>query len=285
MRPPDRYGDPLQRSDGSQVPRFNDRPTREQIRQGRLDDCGVIATLGAVATHRPGDIAHRIATQPDGTYRVRLDEARWTKHGAAPTGRVIELSVTPDLPVDDVTPGQPTFAKAEGGAAWAPVLEKAVAGVDQTWTASRREDWAESWAELCKSDSTDEKVKKPRSGPPPHGYVRLNQGSTSWDRAELLTQLTGKESAVRSIPQCDADVIRVLTRQLRDRKPVLVASRHEHYEDEKLPHYLQPAHAYEVVAVGAEKLVLRNPWNEDHPKPMSPHEFVENMEPKYTTLK
>ena len=285
MRPPDRYGDPLKRQDGSRTPRFNDRPVRDQTRQGRLDDCGVIATLGAVAAHRPGDIAHRIATQPDGSYRVRLDEARWTKHGAAPTGRVIELSVTPDLPVNDETPGQPVFAKAEDDAAWSPVLEKAVAGVDQTWTAARRQDWAESWAGLCEQDATDEKVKKPRSGPPPDGYVRLNQGSTSWDRAELLTHLTGKESVVRSIPNRDADVTRVLTRQLRDRKPVLVASRDEHYEDEKLPHRLEISHVYEVVSANDEKIQLRNPWNYKHPEPMTPAEFVANMEPRYTTLK
>ena len=125
----------------------------------------------------------------------------------------------------------------------------------------------------------------PRSGPPPDGYVRLNQGSTPWDRAELLTQLTGKESVVRSIPPRDADVTRVLTRQLRDRKPVLAASRSGRYEDEKLPNELQPAHAYEVVAVEAGKIVLRNPWHEDHPERMTPAEFSENMEPNYTTLK
>lgn len=198
---------------------------------------------------------------------------------------MIELSVTPDLPVDNETAGQPVFAKAEGGAAWSPVLEKAVAGVDQTWTASRRDDWAESWAGLCELDAADEKVGNPRSGPPPDGYVRLNQGSTSWDRAELLTQLTGKEAVVRSFPHRDGDVARVLTRQLRDRKPVLAASRSECYEDERLPHDLQAVHAYEVVGVEAGKIVLRNPWNEDHPEPMTLGQFIANMEPKYTTLK
>jgi len=89
MRPPDRYGDPLRLVDGSRVPRFNDRPTREQTQQGRLRDCGIIATLGAVASHRPGDIAHRVAIQWDGTYRVRLNEARCTEHGAEPTGRAV----------------------------------------------------------------------------------------------------------------------------------------------------------------------------------------------------
>ncbi len=283
MRPPDRYGDPLRLVDGSRVPRFNDRPTREQTQQGRLRDCGIIATLGAVASHRPGDIAHRVAIHRDGTYRVRLNEARCTEHGAEPTGRAVELSVTPDLPILDEAPNQPAFAKAEGGAAWSPVLEKAIAGVDQTWTATRRASWAESWAAACRADIVDKK-ENPRSGPPPDGYVRLNQGSTAWDRAELLTQLTGKESIVRSLPRRADEVTRVLAKQLDDRKPVLIASRRERHDDERLPHDLQAAHAYEVVAVNSQKIALRNPWNEDDPETMSAAEFAANMEPYYTTV-
>ena len=285
IRPPDRYGDPLTLQDGTRVPRFNDRPTRDQTRQGRLGDCGVMATLGAVASHRPGDIAHRVAIEADGTYRVRLNEAKCTRDGARSTGRVIELSVTPELPVDNNAPGQPAFAKAEDGAAWSPVLEKAFAGVDKTWTASRRADWAESWAALCETDAADKDVKNPRSGPPPDGYVRLNQGSSAWERAEILTQLTGKESIVRSVPRRPDDLTRVLAKQLDDRKPVLIASRPERYKDERLPHGLQAAHAYEVVGVSAKEIALRNPWKEDHPELMSPAEFIANMEPRYTTLK
>jgi len=284
MRPPDRYGDPLTLSDGSRVPRFNDRPTRDQTRQGRLGDCGIMAALGAVASHRPGDIAHRVAIQVDGTYRVRLDEARWNRHGAEPTGRVVEMSVTPDLPVYNDASAQPAFAKAEGGAAWSPVLEKAFAGVDKTWTASRRADWAEGWKGLCEDDVAN-KVEKPRSGPPPDGYVRLNQGSNAWERAEVLTQLTGKESIVRSVPRHSNDMTRVLTRQLEDRKPVLIASRRERYEGEELPHDLDASHAYEVTAVRDGKIVLRNPWGHKHPEPMTAAEFFTNTEREYTTLK
>ena len=78
-RPPDRYAQPLERPDGTRVPVCNGRPDRSQAEQGRLDDCGIIATLGAVAAHRPDEIARRVTQQPDGNYRVLLNEARWTE--------------------------------------------------------------------------------------------------------------------------------------------------------------------------------------------------------------
>ncbi len=282
--PPDRYGQPLERPDGTRVPCLKGRPDRTQTEQGWLGDCGVIATLGAVASHRPGDIASRVGQQPDGTYKVSLHEALWTRDGAAPTGQMIELTVTPDLPVFDTAPDEPAFAQASE-AAWAPALEKAMAGLDQTWTPQRQDDWDGMWQRLCDADAADEKIKNPRTGPPPHGYVRLNQGSTSWDRAELLTQLTGKESAVRCYPDDPKQLFQVLARQLRDGKPVLVASRARESEKERLPHKLEPCHAYEVVAVTDEKIHLRNPWNSADPDVISAKDFTINMQPNYTTQK
>lgn len=44
-RIPDRYGTPLDRPGGIRTPLFDGEPTREQTQQGRLGDCGVIATL------------------------------------------------------------------------------------------------------------------------------------------------------------------------------------------------------------------------------------------------
>ena len=52
-----------------------------------------------------------------------------------------------------------------------------------------------------------------------------------------------------------------------------------------MPLELEASHAYEVVAVTNERIVLRNPWNHQHPEPMSPAEFRANLEPAYTTLK
>ena len=131
-RPPDRYGDPLTRPDGTRIPCFSGPPRREQAAQGWAGDCGLIAALGSVAAHRPGDITGRVRPEQDGTYTVSLSEARRTDCGAAPTGRSIDLTITREMPVYDEDPATPACAMTEDGTAWCPVVEKAFAGVDQT---------------------------------------------------------------------------------------------------------------------------------------------------------
>jgi hypothetical protein len=42
---------------------------------------------------------------------------------------------------------------------------------------------------------------------------------------------------------------------------------------------------YEVTGVEKGKIILRNPWNEDHPQPMETDEFARNMSRYYSTLK
>ena len=42
---------------------------------------------------------------------------------------------------------------------------------------------------------------------------------------------------------------------------------------------------YEVTGVEKGKIVLRNPWNKDHPEPMETDEFARNLRPCYVTLK
>jgi len=258
-------------------------PERSQAEQGVLGDCGIIATLGAVAAHRPADIAGRVSEQPNGSYLVRLHETEWTPDGiSVPTGRMIEFDITPDLPVYDKRPDIPTFAAADH-TAWAPVLEKAVAGTDQTWTPEQAADWAASWDAICADDRT-RRPENPHSGSPPTGYVRLNQGSHAWERAELLTQLTGEQAAVFSFPDKPADLTKAFARQINDHKPLLVAARDEREEGEELPHNLEASHVYEVVGISNDKVVLHNPWNRQHPEPMSPEQFGANMKPTYTTL-
>jgi len=280
--PLDRYGNVLHSLDGSRLPCLNGRPVREQASQGRIRDCGIVAALGAVAGHRPDDIAHRVREQPDGTYLVTLSETNRSDYGAVPTGRNIELRVTPEVPVNDEAPDNPACAQAAGGAAWCPVLEKAMAGVDQTWTTERRVAWWDSWTTLCAMDGAENS----RSGPAPNGYVRLNQGSDAWDRAEVLTQLTGQEAVVRKFPSGLEEwrINRVLRAQLAEGKPVLVSSRPQEHDQEMLTHNLEPEHAYEVIGVEKGKILLRNPWNHKHPEPMETQEFALNMRPWYSTL-
>lgn len=284
-RPPDRYGDPLSRPDGTRVPCFDGPPRREQTRQGWAGDCGIIATLGAVAAHRPEDITRRIHPQEDGSCQVTLSETRESRGVTEPTGREVELTVTPDVPVYDDDPGSPACAKTQDGAAWCAMMEKAFAGVDQTWVPVRRADWAAEWAGLCARDRDDD-VAKPRSGPPATGYVRLHQGTTPWERAEALTQLTGQPAVVREFPagRDEWEINRDIRAQLAASKPVLVSSRKQAHKREVLPHDLKPAHVYEVVGIEKGKIVLRNPWNENHPQPMETDEFAHNVSRYYSTL-
>lgn len=239
---PDRYADLLSRPDGSRMPCFDGPPQREQTSQGRLRDCGVIAALGAVAGHRPDDITARVRARPDGNYQVTLSEAMPVRTGAVPTGRHVELTVTGELPARSDRPDVPAAAGTDSGAAWGPVLEKALAGVDQAWPPERSQHWRDDWASICAQDEAD-KVENPRSGPAPDGYVRLNQGSEPWDRAEILTQLTGARAEVREFPagRDEWAINRIIRTQLAAGKPVLVDSRSRERDERTLPHTLEPA--------------------------------------------
>jgi hypothetical protein len=195
------------------------------------------------------------------------------------------MSITQDLPVRTETPAVPAAASTEGGTAWCPVFEKALAGVDQTWHADRRSAWERDWTSISPQINPDNQGNTD-SGGTPVGYVRLNQGSHPWDRAELLTQLTGREAVVREFPSGEDEwlVNRIIRAQLAVEKPVLVGTRPLNVDERKLPHDLVPNHVYEVTDVVRGKIILRNPWNKDHPEPMETGEFTQNVRPHYTTL-
>ncbi|MCX5193624.1 hypothetical protein OOK31_06915 [Streptomyces sp. NBC_00249] len=280
---PNRYGAPLDRSDGTRTPLFDGEPSRKQAKQGAINDCGIVATLGAVAEHRPEAIRACVQESEDGNYQVKLHEAKYNYSLGRfePTGRKINLTVTPDLPVFDATPEAPAFADSVGtGAAWAPIMEKAVAGIDQTWTDDRRDQWA--------SDS----VLRP--GPPDsEGYVRLNKGSSAQDRAELLTQLTGRPAHVWDFPDKpnydwvspDKQLVTDIRQQLADGKPVLVGSCSEKEAKGPLENDLHPEHAYEVTHVDEKgQFHLHNPWHRNQPDPLTIRQFRKNIRPRYTTL-
>ncbi|WP_433178152.1 hypothetical protein [Actinoallomurus sp. CA-150999] len=281
---PDRYGTPLERSDGARTPLFDGEPMREQTKQGDLGDCGIIATLGAVAGHRPEAIRDCVRETDDGNYEVRLHEAKYSSSRMRyePTGRPVTLTVTPDLPVHADDPGKPAFADSTStGAAWAPVLEKAVAGTDQTWNDERRQKWSDRWD------------VQGNGGDAPTGYVRLNQGSNPSDRAELLTQLTGKPAKSWEFPTGydhngrgpDRQLLEDFRKQLGDSKPILVGTRDLRAGEKRLPHKLHHCHAYEVTSVdGGGRIHLRNPWNAQHPQVMTVKEFKDSMRARYTTL-
>jgi hypothetical protein len=284
-RSPDRYGDPLTRPDGTRIPCLDGPPRRGDTRQGWAGDCGIIAALGAVAAHKPDEISRRVGLREDGSYQVTLSEARGSEGISEPTGRDIQITVTPELPVSDKEPDSPTCAKTKEGTAWCAIYEKALAGVDQTWTVERRTAWMDDWAGLCAQDKADN-AEKQRSGPAPTGYVRLHQGTTPWERAEVLTQLTGQSAVVREFPSGRDEwcINRIIRTQLTEGKPVLVSSRDKSHEREQMPHNLEAGHVYEVTGVEKGKIILRNPWSYKHPEPMETDEFARNMGRYYSTL-
>ncbi|WP_149826064.1 C2 family cysteine protease [Streptomyces tailanensis] len=280
MFPPDRYGTPLDRPDGTRTPLFDGTPTREQTRQGELGDCGVIATLGAVAGHGPQDITNAVRESEDGTYEVRFHGAKSAGFGRyEPTGDMIKLTVTPDLPVHSALPDRPAFADSvTTGAAWAPIMEKAVAGLDQTWTEERAASW-----KLTHNRPDDLRT----------GYVRLGVGTKSHEHAELLVQLTGVPAETWDLPtgydytgrSAKRQVLDHFREKLADNCPIVVGTRKPGVEEPPLPKDLSGGHAYEVTEVDDKgRIHLRNPHNKDHPEPLTFEEFRTSLLPFYTTL-
>ncbi|WP_258941224.1 hypothetical protein [Actinomadura luteofluorescens] len=281
---PERYGVPLDRADGTRTPLFDGEPAREQTEQGLLGDCGIIAALGAVAECQPEAIRSCIRETDDGDYEVRLHEAKYSTSNQRyePTGRLITLTVTPELPIKDQNPSEPAFARpASDGAAWVPVLEKAIAGIDQTWSNERRDKATRLWK------------ARGKPGDAPTGYVRLNKGSSHGDQAELLTQLTGCPAKTVAFPvgydsrgrKADRRLHDEIADQLSDNKPVLVGTRKLRKGESDLPKNLVPGHVYEVTKIDDKgKLHLRNPWNHQHPDPMTIQDLKFATRPRFATL-
>ncbi|GAB3976051.1 hypothetical protein GCM10029978_061800 [Actinoallomurus acanthiterrae] len=271
---PDGYGRPLQYADGTRVPLFDGQPTRLQAYQGGLDDCQLVTLIGAVAARYPGVIGGRVRETQDGNYQVSLNEAEYVEEDDLyrPTGRLITLTVTPDLPVFADDPGTPAFARG-AGTAWAPILEKAFAGIDQTWSAERWQRWIDGWTAM----GGDEEAV-------PRGYVRLHQGNLQEEGAEMLTQLTGLRSSFLEIPgffeppgpEADQRLIDGFRTLLGENKPIVVGTRSPEEEggDQLLAAGLLEGHYYDVVLVDDEGFIhLYNPWNRLHPPPLTAQGF------------
>ncbi|MFI2240958.1 toxin glutamine deamidase domain-containing protein [Streptomyces chrestomyceticus] len=281
---PDRYGTPLDRPDGTRVPLFDGPPSREQTQQGGIGDCGIIATLGAIASRYPDLLQDMIRETEDGNYEVRFHEVRRNKYGnQAPTGRILTVRVTPEVPVYSDFPNTTAYANAnDTGVAWPAIMEKAIAGLDQFWDDKKREN------ELQFPGSKD------FDGNLLTGYSRIGQGSTSGDRAELLAQLTGRTAENHDFPthydmngrSPEKQLLAHLRELTESGRPVVIGTRPQGKGVEnRMAKGLLSSHAYEIVSVDEKGLIqLRNPHNEDDPEPLAIKEFMKYCSNQYASL-
>ncbi len=277
------YGRPVDPATGQPVPLFNGVPVREQVAQGKLGDCGMLATIAAVAGHRPGAIGQLLSPNPDGSVDVLLHESTTPGTGTQPTGRQLRITVRPDVPTRGAHPGESEYAEQVGtGAAWASLVEKAIAAVDRTWSESRRDTWQRQWTSWTKPLGAEAA---------PVGYGRMDVGSTPALWAELLTQLTGEPARTGrfdSTPGTEPATEAMLASVLAAGNPVIVSTRGtQEYPaaiQHNLPHGLVAGHAYELVEVGNGHVRLRNPWNTQDPAVMTIRDFLDFMARDYAHL-
>ncbi|RIV34367.1 hypothetical protein D2L64_23585 [Micromonospora radicis] len=277
------YGQPLDRRTGQPVPLFDGPPHREQVRQGVLGDCGMLATMAAVAGYRPDVLTQLFQPNPDGSVDVLLHESVLHGDTSTPTGRRVRITVRPDVPLHAGSAGRSAYAdRSANGSGWASVLEKALAAVDRTWTPQRRDAWQRDWITWSGKDDPHHAA--------PLGYARLHVGSTSYLQAELMTQLTGVPSRMSLFdtrPGQEAAVAARLTALLAAGSPVIVGTRPEdQYPPElaNLPFGLYATHAYEVVSVTDGLVQLRNPWGVEHPAPIPVRDFLNLMANDYAHM-
>ncbi len=270
------YGPALDARTGQPAPLFDGPPRREDVQQGALGDCGMIAVIGAVAGHLPDTIAQMFHPNPDGSVDVLLHEASGPGQSVTPTGRQLRVTVWPDVPLHANSNGRSAYAdQSTVGSSWASLLEKAIAAVDRTWTEQRHDQWQQQWSV--------------RPGADPHqaaplGYARLDNGSSRLVQTELLTQLTGLPSSVSRLdptPGREAEAEARLATLLSAGSPVITGTLPAAQYPGKPPYGLIPGHAYEVVSVANGEVQLRNPWNASHPTPMPVRAFLDLMSPWY----
>ncbi|WP_420812897.1 C2 family cysteine protease [Micromonospora zingiberis] len=280
---PVEYGQALDDRTGQAAPLFDGSPHREHVRQGVLEDCGMLATMAAVAGYRPDALAQLFQPNPDGTVDVLLHESVLYGGTSAPTGRRLRITVQPDVPLHVGSSGEAAYAdRSSNGSGWASVLEKALAAVDRTWTNERRDAWQRDWTTWCSKDDPHQAA--------PLGYARLDVGSTSYLQAELMTQLTGVPSQMSFFdtrPGQEAVVATRLAALLAAGSPVIAGTRPENTYPPglaTLPFGLYAKHAYEVVSVTNGLVRLRNPWGHEHPAPIPVRDFLDLMASDYAHM-
>ncbi|WP_433467114.1 hypothetical protein [Spirillospora sp. CA-128828] len=254
-----------------ELPLFDEMPKREDAMQGALGDCGVIAAIGAVAGTSPDKIHDSVRDNNDGTVTVALHEAEFRDRDVtAPTGRVIDVTMSKDIPVFTERTNEAAFARCtRAGVTWPGYIEKALGAVDETWPPDRGQN--------------------PLVGnPSERGYARLDKGTGAWTQAEILTQLTGRAARVNRLdtdPGAVADNEAVLTDLVESERPSVFSTLPDSMQRADPDAYkLRCQHAYELIGVENGKVLMRNPYGHKHPDAIPVAEFSKYFNSYYAAL-
>jgi len=129
------------RGGGGSAQLFEGEIEAEDLHQGAIGDCWLIAALACVA-ERPEIVQRTIRTagvDPRGRYKFRL----WNQIRQQPGTEWVDIVIDDFVPVDPRT-GEPKFARAHGNEMWAMLLEKAFAKMYGSYSAL--EGGCMSWA-------------------------------------------------------------------------------------------------------------------------------------------
>ena len=221
---------------------FQDGAALEDIKQGYLADCYLIAAMGAVAAQRPDLIEKMIKDNGDGTVTVTLWTAGYSLT-APGHGKPVEVRVSMKLPSANGT--SPTYARSSSKELWPSLIEKAYV------------------AQFGGGD-----------------YQGLNAGGSPGDAmsAILGTPSSGFSTSSYSGKECTAQ----LESMLKAGKATVASSfgKDAAKNDEALKKLADEKnvhawHAYVVKKADAktDQITLINPWGSSHPQVLTGDEF------------
>ena len=263
-----------------ELPVISGRPSPVQVTQGNLRDCGLIASLRAIARNGLGDLAGMIRDNGNGTYTVRLHEAILVGNAAIPTRWRMKFTVTASVPHDPQ--GAVLYARPHE-ALWGAILKKAMTGRDQRWSIYQHIVSYQDWSRQYHSQAG--------SGDPiyaaPTGYHHIGNGSFPLEQALYLAQLTGRTAVVREFPE---HLLQQLNSLLKNKNPIIVGTkssaslRDAGLSDKAKRLRLITAHAYEVVGAAGNQVILSNPHGTNDPAPIDIEDFQSLFTPVYAHL-
>ncbi len=209
------------------------------VAQGSLGDCYLLAGMAAVARANPEAIQKLIKDKGDGTFEVTLYIRRNRYSRPTPVTKII------DAQLPEKTPGTALYAKtgdksAEGTEMWTALIEKTVAQHKGSYDTIQGS--------------------------------KIGQGFEFNGATELLT---GKAEGYQATANmAEDDILLAIGAALESKKPVTVDS-YDMTGNEALTKeanalnvYGNHAYAPEKVDMDARTIALQNPWGSSHVKPL-----------------